>query len=161
MRTFSGIEKGTWIAGFSNISAGHGENFLIYFMRIGQTFESHYDLWDYLPEEVRKAKAADVNPFGDIYRPSGRETQQFPNDPSKYHKPCRGHSHSHCHQWHKDIKYTAKKGIDPLLLVGDAKYSFAWDQCMITFKGSIGRGQRKFKLCEFLDRLHEANQKKQ
>ena len=155
MRTYPDCKQRTWIAGFSNSNAGEESNFLMYLMRVGQTFESHYDLWYSLPEEVREAKAADKNPLGDIYKPLGRETQKSPFDPAIYLEPCRNHSHKHC--WKEDIKYKTKGGIHPLLLVGDVKYSFVWNQRMITFKGSIGRGQRKFNLGEFLNHLIEIN----
>ena len=151
MRTYPDIKRGTWIAGFSNFEAGEGNNFLMYLMRVRQTCESHFTLWNFLPEEVREAKATDMNPLGDIYRPLGIETQESPFDPAMYSKPCRNHSHKH--NWRKDIKYITKKGIHPLLLTGDVKYSFVWNQCIITLKGNIGRGQRRLDLAEFLKHL--------
>ncbi len=153
MRTYPDIKQGTWIAGFSNFRAGEGKNFLMYLMRIGQTYESHYDLWHSLPEKVRKEKTADKNPLGDVYRPLDRETQKSPFDPAMYLKPCRNHSHKR--SWRKDIEYIARGDIHPLLLVGDLKYSFVWDQYIITLDRSIGRGQRRSHLKEFLGRLQE------
>lgn len=153
MRTYPDCKQGTWIAGFSSASANDGKNFLIYLMRVGQTFESHYDLWYSLPEEIREVKAADVNPLGDIYRPLGIETQESPFDTAMYHKPCRNHSHES--DWSKDIEYKTKKSIYPLFLVGDVKYSFVWNQGIITIDHNIGRGQRRLNLREFLDQLQE------
>jgi hypothetical protein len=156
MRTYPDVKQGTWIAGFSNSKAGRGENFLIYLMRIAQTFESHYDLWYHLTEESREAKAADINPLGDIFRPLGRETQEHPYEPSQYYEPCKDHSHGRNQYWHRDIKYTTKKGKHPLLLVGDENYSFVWDQYLITFKENIGRGQRRLTLKEFKIHLQDS-----
>jgi hypothetical protein len=155
MRTYPDMKQGTWIAGFSGASSNEWKNCLIYLMRVEKTYESNYALWNSLPEEVREAKAADVNPLGDIYRPLSRETQKSPFDPAMYLEPCRNHSHKHC--WKEDIKYKTKGGIHPLLLVGDMKYSFVWNQCMITFDCSIGRGQRRLKLAEFLNHLGGIN----
>jgi hypothetical protein len=160
MRTYPDCKEGTWIAGFSNVGAGHGENFLIYLMRIAQTFESHYDLWYHLHEEVREAKATDMNPLGDIFRPLGKETQESPFDPNKYHKPCQNHRHKK--DYDKDINYMDRRNKRrAVLLVGDVKYSFVWDQYMINFEGSTRWRQKKFTLGEFLDHLREANQGKQ
>jgi hypothetical protein len=159
MRTYPYCKQGTWIAGFSNFKAGEGNNSLIYLMRVGQTYKSHCALWHSLPEEIREAKASDMNPLGDVYRPLGREIQESPFDPAMYRKPCRNHSHER--GWSKDIKYKAKKGIHPLLLVGDVKYSFVWNQCMITLGHSIGRGQRRLNLCEFITCLRDADSRNQ
>jgi hypothetical protein len=154
MRTYPDCKQGTWIAGFSNFSAGKGNNFLIYLMRVGKTYESHYALWNSLPEEVGKVKAADANPLGDIYRPLGGETQESPFDPEKYYEPCQNHSHKK--DYDKDINYLNRRNERrAALLVGDVKYSFVWDQYMITLDRSIGRGQRKLSLKGFLNKLQE------
>lgn len=156
MRTFSDIKQGTWITGFSGVSAFEGKNYLIYLMRVAQTFESHYDLWYHLPEEVREAKAADIHPLGDIFRPLGRDTQQSPFNPAKYHEPCQGHSHGRNQHWHKDINYHMKNGKHHLLCVGDKDYSFVWDKCMVTIDHNIGRGQKKLELKEYKSHLQDS-----
>jgi len=154
MRTYPDLRQGTWVAGFSKFSANEVNNFLIYLMRIGKTYESHYTLWYSLPEEVKEAKAADINPLGDVYRPLGRDTQRSPFDPEKYYEPCQNHSHKK--NYDKDINYLNRRNERrAALFVGDVKYSFVWDQYMITLDHSIGRGQRKLNLGEFLDHLQE------
>jgi len=156
MRTYPDIKKDTWIAGFSTVCAcDDGRNHLMYLMRVGQTYKSHYALWYFLPEEVREVKATDMNPLGDVCRPLGKDTRKAPFDPAKYRKPCRDHSHRDCSKWHEDIKYTTKKDKHPLLCVGDEDYSFVWDQSMIILDHSIGRGQRKLCLSEFLSHLQD------
>ncbi len=161
MRTFRTIEDwpGTWVAGFSNIRAGDGKNVLIYLMRVEHAFESHYDLWHALPSRVRLAKATDTNTLGDVYKPLGADTQEDPFNICRYHQPHP--SHKRKYEMIKDINYRRNDNHRAALLVGDVKYSFIWDQCKITFKDNIGRGQRKLTLGEFLGLLREAKQRKQ
>lgn len=142
--------RGLWVAGFSGIDVGDGRNFLIYLMRVGGAFESHWDLWRSLPAQVRSAKAADTNPLGDVYRPIGGDIREDPFNICRYHQPHQ--SHSHKYDWPRDIKY--QKNDDrrrAALLVGDGQYSFIWDKCKIIFDpDNIGRNHRTDNLGDFL-----------
>ena len=156
MRTWSGINQGTWIAGFCNVDAGRGKNSLIYLMRVDQTFESQYKLWQYLTEGVRETKAADANPLGDVYRPLGRDTQKNPFNICRYHQPHK--SHGRKYNWPADINYQRNNNCRrAALLVGDGNHSFVWDQRVIVFDRNIGRGQRTHSLEDFLKCLQQAN----
>lgn len=158
MRTFHRPEdwRGTWVAGFSGVGVGDGRNFLIYLMRVGHAFESHWDLWHALPPQVRSAKAADTNPVGDVYKPLGRDTQKDPFNICRYHQPHK--SHGRKYTWPADINYQRNNDCRrAALLVGDVDYSFVWDQRTIVFDHNIGRGQRTYSLEDFLKCLQQAN----
>jgi len=163
MRTLNSAEDwmGLWVAGISSVCAGAGDrkDVLMYLMRVGRAFKSHYDLWHALPPGVRLAKATDTNPLGDVYKPLGAFKREYQFDICRYHRPL---SHSRWYDMIRDIDYRRNdNNRRAALLVGDVKYIFVWDQYMIAFEGSIKRGHKKFELREFLGRLHEANQRKQ
>ncbi len=73
MRTFrdAGGWKGKWVAGFTGVGAGHGKNRLVYLMRVSQAYESHRDFWssESIPLKTKKAKAAHLHKYGDIFEP--------------------------------------------------------------------------------------------
>lgn len=149
MRTYPDCKQGTWVAGFCGVGVGDGRNFLIYLMRVGDAFESHWKLWHRLPGEVRSAKAADTNPVGDVYKPLGRDTQKDPFNICRYHQPHK--SHGRKYNWPADINYQRNNNCRrAALLVGDRDHSFVWDQRRIVFDRNIGRGQRTHSLKDFL-----------
>ena len=99
---------GTWIAGITGAPAGRqAEGFLFYLMRVARAFASHRDLWDWLSAhapDAAKAKVADQNQLGDVYRP--RDPCVDPYSPYAYFPPCPLHVHSGT-AWHEDIDYYA------------------------------------------------------
>ena len=74
MRTFLDDEswKGKWIAGFTGKHAGKGKNHLVYLLKVGHTFNSHYSLWhsESISDQTKSAKVTDRNKYGDVYQPS-------------------------------------------------------------------------------------------
>jgi hypothetical protein len=148
MRTFKDtndwVDK--WIAGFSGVAAGNGNNALVYLMRVGHAFKSHMSLWfaDEIPEETKQAKSAQISKFGDIYKPKDQISNEF--SAQSYFHPVESHVHCNNDGWHNDINYEGSKGRKASLLIGDPEYSFLWNQPMIYFKGHLHRGQKKSDL---------------
>ena len=152
MRTFMDAEdwEGKWIAGFSGVAAGNGDNALVYLMKVGYAFKSHKSLWfsDEIPEETKQAKFARINKFGDIYQPKDQMSDEFAAQ--SYFQPVDNHVHCNNNGWHNDINYEGCKGRKAALLIGDPEYSFLWNQPMIYYKGHLHRGQKKSDLQTFL-----------
>jgi len=151
--------RGNWIAGFTCVGGYERGNSLVYLMRVQKAFESHVELWDWLPDKTRNAKAAHINRHGDVFRPRAplsdlRTGQQF--EPGTYEPPCDDHPHSLPAKWHKDINKIKRAA----LLVGDPHFSFVWSKPMLAYsspdnhphpraKGKIGGPT----LVEFLSEL--------
>jgi hypothetical protein len=151
--------QGNWIAGFTVVGGYERGNSLVYLMRVQKAFESHVELWNWLPDKTRHAKAAHMNRHGDVFRPRAslndlRTGQQF--EPGTYEPPCDDHPHSLPAKWHKDINKIKRAA----LLVGDPHFSFVWSKPMLVYsspdnhphpraKGKIG-GRT---LAEFLSEL--------
>jgi hypothetical protein len=148
MRTFMDTEdwEGKWIAGFSGVAAGNGNNVLVYIMKVGHAFKSQQSLWfsDEISEEAKQAKIAQVSQFGDIYEPLNEISDPFAI--LSYKNPVKNHVHAENNGWHKDINYEGCKGRKAALLVGDKDYSFLWDEPLIYYKESLHRGQKKSDL---------------
>lgn len=105
MRTLLKVNdwRGIWVAGFSTANKQVGRNFLIYLMRFEKAFESHFSLWNELPEKFRQAKAANRDKFGDVYQPLRKDTQEHPFNACSYYQPHQ--SHSPKYNWPRDINY--------------------------------------------------------
>ena len=151
MRAYLDAEswEGTWVAGFTS-SRDLGSNKLFYLMMVSQAFESHRDFWlsHFIPDETKTAKAAHLDPFGDIYQPkseSGRPYSYW-----DYIEPRKDHVHCEPGDWRKDIKYRDRYGRNPLLLTGDPEFSFLWDRPLVASPSMLWRGQRKTSLAESL-----------
>ena len=150
MRTFQDIESriGVWVAGYTSRSH-YGENDLFYLMRISKVYLSHRDFWssNSVLEETKIAKAAHMDRFGDIYQPKCDSGD--PHSHGNYLPPCKEHVHCEPGDWRKDIEYTGRYGKKPVLLVGDQKLSFLWDEPVLSSPFDIPRGQKKTRLSDF------------
>ena len=148
MRTFKDTEDWVdkWIAGFSGVAAGNGNNALVYLMKVGYAFKSQMSLWfsDEIPEETKQAKLAQISKFGDIYQPKDQMSDEFAVQ--SYIHPVESHVHCNNNNWHNDINYEGCKGRNAALLIGDPEYSFLWNQPMIYYQGHLHRGQKKSNL---------------
>jgi hypothetical protein len=159
MRTFLDAPdwQGKWIAGFTGVKAGTGRNALVYMMRVAHAFESHRDLWHSgeLTSAAREAKAADRDPFGDVYRPTTERGDPF--DPVNYQVPVEKHVHAKCHsrEWHKDIARVGCAGRRPALLVGQVGLSFLWSKPMLCYSSALHRGQKKSTLETLLKQMQD------
>jgi hypothetical protein len=144
---------GVWIAGFTGVNQVPGErlNYLFYVMRVADAYPSHRDLWYKLPDTVRQAKAARLNPLGDLYQP--HKSGGDPFDPGTYEPPCSDHSHFPKNGWHKDIHYEGYGGRPPLLLVGDRQFSFLWDRPVIAYPPPMHPRTKNHNLSNLLKRL--------
>ncbi len=153
MRTFMDPDRwnGIWIAGFTSLPTGDGVNSLIYLMRVAHAFESHRDLWfsTAIPAGAKRAKAAHLDPFGDIYKPRARRID--PWDKDRYVPPSR--NHCHVKGWARDIAYEGVGARRAALLVGDPHKSFLWNRPVIYYSGRLHRGQKKCKLDDLLAQL--------
>lgn len=155
LRTFRDLADwpGIWIAGFTGVRAGQGRNALVYLMRVGQAFASHADLWDArtIPAHVKRAKAADANPFGDVFRPVSEGGSPF--KPRNYAAPHPRHCHRSGNAWHGDIDYVGRGGRRAALLVGDPQASYLWDRPMLYLPSRLHRGQSLHELNALLAQL--------
>ena len=158
MRTFRDIEawKRVWIAGYTSKRLG---NKLFYLMRVSEAFESHGELWiaDSISEKTKLGKAAHLSRFGDIYKPKSEASDAY--TPQDYIRPQKSHVHRDPDIWHKDIDYPAKHGRRPALLVGDPKYSFVWDDPVLSYPFKLFQGQKKTTLSElfpFIEPSHRS-----
>lgn len=161
MRTFLDVRdwKGKWVAGFTSSQAGRGRNALVYIMAVGNAFESHLELWlsDALTPAAKEAKAADLDAFGDLYRPMASLTDPF--EPSRYRAPVEHHGHAANNIWHQDIDYVGCGGRRAALLVGDSGLSFLWNKPMILYpraRPNLHRGQKKWTLGRLVGELEDA-----
>jgi hypothetical protein len=153
MRTSVDVEqwRGTWIAGFTTVSAGEGVNFLVYLMRVEHAFASHRDLWlsTAVSSKTKRAKAAHLDRFGDIFKPRNKTTD--PRATNSYLPPCKDHCHAE--GWEKDVSYEGYSGRPAALLVGDSTRSSLWSRPLFYCLDKLGRGQRKCTLDSLLARL--------
>ena len=150
MRTFRDVKswKGIWIAGFTRKDLG---NRLFYLMRVSEAFESHRELWfsNCISEETKAKKAANLSPFGDIYRPKSEAGDDYSH--RDYTRPRKSHVHRDPDIWRADIDYySAKHRRRPALLVGDRKYSFLWDEAVMPYPFTLYQGQKKTSLSKLL-----------
>lgn len=133
-----------WIVGFTGKHETQGRgNGLFYFMKVGEAYDSHAKLWQKLPEEVRRVKAATCSKFGDVFEPRAGAgvfdpLAQF--NPGSYRDPIHDHVHADC--WKNDVNYRVLgkcrlddilepkvEGASPsVLLVGDPDMSFLWSR---------------------------------
>ncbi len=143
MRTFEDVQPGVWVSGLTGVHPISKGNELFYLTRIRDSAISQYDLWNKLPQEVRKAKAAHLSPYGDVFEPT--ETLENLGDLAAYNSanykpPIEGHVHAterHPNRWHLDIDYVGKQtGRRQAFLVGDPSMTFIWTRPLIYFDGS-------------------------
>ena len=153
MRTFLDTAdwKGKWIAGFTSVNDGVGKkNALVYLMQVKDAFESHYDLWDNLPANIRKVKSAHKNVLGDVFEPQITLTTISKHSHEAYHEPHPLHVHTEAGSWHQDIEYH-KNNRYAALLVGDKGKSFLWNTPRIVAGCKLSQGQKKMSLTTFFD----------
>lgn len=146
MRTSLDVDSwcGVWIAGFSGVNETDRGNGLVYLIRVGRAFDSHCDLWQWLPSKTRQAKAAHLHKLGDVSEPKAERIHsdglsRF--EPGNYKPPRDGHSHatiesnSDTPRWHKDVNYQGYRERRAALLVGDPETSFLWSRPIVFFAG--------------------------
>jgi hypothetical protein len=167
MRTFPGIQKGTWVAGVTGVSSGpdYGDkgikgNYLFYLFQIDKTFESHYDFYNYIKksDEIFNSKSSLHSRFGDAYIPTKDLKGEEKYEPAFYKKPIEGHRHFKKESWHYDIKKVTRNfrgnviETNHKLLLGGEKNNFVWEKPMIKLAAGnrIGEGQRTSTIKEFL-----------
>lgn len=133
-------QEGVWIAGMNSWDVHYGkQQGLVYLMRVGEAYNSHFELIQAFEESGRSAtvdvKAATTNRRGDIMIP--RSAQLPPAEHravSGYLPPMVGHAHrakaDHTY-WEDDINHVSKKGVPASLLVGDPAFSFTWSKQMV------------------------------
>ena len=85
--------EGNWVAGFTGIGAGGGRNALVYLIKVGYAFESHYDLWysEEIPPQTKRAKSATLSRLGELFEPIDELSDPF--DHRGYRPPHEDHSH--------------------------------------------------------------------
>jgi len=147
-RTTLAAWRDAWVAGFTSVGlvpGGPHVNYLVYLMKVGAAYASHRDLWNALTPAQQDAKAADINPLGDVFRPRAPLGDWF--DPRSYVPPSEDHVHCPDHYWLVDINDPRH----PPLLAGDRDFSFVWSQPVIAWRGlQLPRDYKKRSLTEFL-----------
>jgi hypothetical protein len=146
-----------WIAGFSGVTADNRWNALVYLMKVGYAFKSQLSLWlaDEIPNETKQAKLAQINKFGDIYKPKDQVRNEY--SAQSYFYPVEGHVHCNNDGWHNDINYEGYSDRKAALLIGDPNYSFLWNKPMIFYRPMIfdndhlPRGHKKRNFQTFFD----------
>jgi hypothetical protein len=157
---------GLWIAGFTGCTKTPRGNVLVFLMRVDRAFESYYDLWNWLPDNIRQAKAAHQNPRGDLFEPiknlHTNPAGRF--NPRNYKPPHKDHPHSrenpknkNTPRWYRDVDYASRHGKRAPYLVGDPKQSCVWTRAGIYLKDDkLPRDYRKYEsMIELLERLTE------
>jgi hypothetical protein len=153
-------EKPYWIAGFTGSTAEFGGcNWLVYLMKVGESYESQYDLVEAFRKKLRasalNAKFAHSNNRGDVFEPKTSALtgmQKFV--PSNYRRPVEDHSHAP-DEWHRDIDYTWRSIRRPALLVGDPSHSYLWTRPTLRVPTSekVPRGNPKRSIGWLLEHL--------
>lgn len=131
-------------------------------MRVFGAFESHYELWQHLSAEMRRAKSMALSSYGDLCQPRavlppGRTEAFF--DPANYVEPCSAHTHhmpDAPDAWKKDVNYS-RYGRHASLLLGDPESSYLWSRPVLRWPNTAPpctQGCRKFQsVAELLDTL--------
>lgn len=142
---------GQWIAGFTGIGAVDRGNYLVYLMRVSETYASHQQLWfsRSLPHEAKLAKAAHLHRLGDLYKPGSAPGD--PYTPRSYVAPRPDHSHAHDNEWYRDIDYGRRRPA--ALLVGHRDFSFLWDSPALRLPFNLPRDYTIQKLPHLLEQL--------
>lgn len=153
MRTFPDCTVGAWVAGFTGCRTGQPRNDLVYLMKVGWAFATHQELWACkdIPRSAKLSKAAHLHPRGDLFQP--KTPYADPHSPDSYRSPVVGHSHLRKRAWRKDIRYGSSSQNRAALLVSDPDCTFVWDQPLISSECSLGRGQQRWTLWDFLSQL--------
>lgn len=157
MRTFLDASdwNGKWVAGFTGRPAGQGRNILVYLMQVSHAFKSHYDLWFSKDKDIsrktKRAKAAHLHKFGDIYKPRRKVADRLKFNVRNYFPACSNHVHAK--GWDNDIAYRGCSGRSAALLVGNPMYSFLWNYPMIEYVSKLHHGQMKCEIHSLLGQL--------
>lgn len=91
---WKGGQKNLWIAGFATSELrkkGFSDSILLFLGRVEQIYETFYEAWNQIDENIRSEKNAKKFPLGDLYRPKRNlnDRSKKPND----YKICGNHSH--------------------------------------------------------------------
>lgn len=154
MRSYPSVAPGIWIAAFSGVNETIRGSGLFYLAKVAQSYESHYDLWNSLPKDIRQAKSASQHRLGDIYEP--KSDQVRPNHSSRfewqnYRPPHPNHAHIQKNGWHEDVNYVGAGGCQARLLVCDPEKSFIWSRPSIFYGANQHpRTRKRGSLQEFL-----------
>ncbi|MCX4170810.1 MULTISPECIES: hypothetical protein [Paraburkholderia] len=156
----SGEWRRKWIAGFTSYTAEFGhQQYLKYLMRVGEAYDSQFDLVQALRDSERDAvvdsKDSRKNPVGDVFLPKSLLSDGDENwHPASYQAPMVKHAHRHERddtQWHNDIEYRDRYGRHPSLLVGDTAWTFVWNERLVRrAHPALVRGHRKWTLADLL-----------
>ena len=145
MRTWKDVKdwKDLWVIGVSNLTKIKLEkNYLVYMMKISESYISFNELWNKLPNKTKTIKNTRVNIFGDVYQPKDNIKDFY--DHKNYYKPINAHSHSSEESFTKDISYMLN-GRRPALLIGDPDLTFIWSKPIISLKQKHIRGNPFYK----------------
>jgi len=170
MRTYPEVKKNVWIAGItSNTLFKSKKRYLFYLFKIKETFNSHFDYYNYIKEHSPKivnTKSTRKNKFGDLFIPNIKKEfngEDFFN-PIFYKPPIKTHLHNkrdkegnlnyfndiekiRINSWGKEYFKVAK------ILIGEEKNSFVWNFPIIEFNEFMTQGQPKDVISNFLSYL--------
>ncbi|MBP7653484.1 hypothetical protein KA977_08680 [Candidatus Dependentiae bacterium] len=165
LRTYSEIKTTprVWIAGLTSSTKNIKNPFgsLFYLMKIGERYESFYDIWLANNKTVQSAKSACNNELGDFYEPKIKKIKEHSEDrfnSINYEFPNENHSHiiNDEDEWRTDIECVYNNKRRPVLLSGNINFSFLWSAPKIKFNEDISRGGLKCSsINNFFKKLEE------
>jgi len=158
-------KENVWIAGVTSTETGKGKNYLLYFAKVLEAFDSQMELHNsnlFTPSEL-KAKIATYNVFGDIFEPISKNDLERKLEVDNYEPPIKRHKHESIDKWKHDVCYF-RDGWNRYqsFLLFDPTLSFLWSkpQIEVSYKDKEGnqivhpRAARRFEnYNEFLSML--------
>lgn len=144
--------KDKWVAGFTGVRAVSDKNILVYLVKVDRAFQSNLELFrsSCVPAKTKREKSAVRSRFGDLFEPKKKAKANDGFSPGSYRAPHKKHVHFKNHAWHRDIKYVARGGRKPALLIGDPECSLLWSKPMISFQNRLPRDYEKYTIAEFI-----------
>ena len=129
-----------WVAGLTSKTQDPSRS-LAYVMLVERSFPNQWELWNYLPEECRRAKSASHSVLGDVFEPKAGAERE-PHNPANYSAPIKEHVHSpeeNPNMWHHDVMQWGRRSVSHRLLLGDPEWSFRWRKAEMVMKpGAVG-----------------------
>lgn len=146
--------QGKWIAGVTGQNATWDRHYLVYLIQVGKAYNSQADIYKALSPAAQRAKAADANRLGDLYRP--KEVIRDVYNANNYMRPIDGHTHCVHDGWREDIGYTDQYGRRCAYLAGAPGRSFLWNRPEIVVRITLARGHKRFEPArDFVHNLSE------
>ncbi len=165
MRTWKPTKdwEGVWFCGLVN-----GSRKILYLARVGKSFESNYDLGQYVlekyGEECFLKKSAGYCTMGDLFTPKTRLKNNARYVVNNFVLPRADHTRSRetysdgSPKWWKDIKFRSPQGRPPSVFIFEKESTFLYSNYHAAPEGkqfNTGRSGCKLNLKQFKELLNE------